>query len=237
MRRVGGERRRVRKSGGGAQFGRRQRAQFAAAAQFARRTRELLAQRARRPPRRALEAVQPGRRRHHAHAVAGELVAAEAVDAPHLERDARPAVDPLERVVHVERVRPHRRLRVVGVVAVRLSGRESLDDAEVGAGLERPFQEEVGEAGGLGEAVAAVDAADDVKLRHRRGCAEGSEELERRVWKRLAAVSGGRSKTLGAPKDCRSCDPSQPKKRLARRDGMKILRAFGTLSRAPRVTI
>ena len=68
--------------------------------------------------------------------------------------------------MHVERVRPHRRLRVVGVVAVRLTGGESLYDSEVGAGLERPFQEEVGEAGGLGEAVAAVDAADDVQLGH-----------------------------------------------------------------------
>ena len=71
--------------------------------------------------------------------------------------------------MHVERVRPHRRLRVVGVVAVRLTGGEALDHSEVGAGLERPFQEEVGQAGGLGEAVAAVDAADDMELGHGRG--------------------------------------------------------------------
>ena len=81
--------------------------------------------------------------------------------------------------MHVERVRPHRRLRVVGVVAVRLTGGEPLYDSEVGAGLELPFQEEVGEAGGLGEAVAAVDRADDVQLGHieRRGWEDAAEGL------------------------------------------------------------
>ena len=87
--------------------------------------------------------------------------------------------------MHVERVRPHRRLRVVGVVAVRLTGGQPLHDSEVGAGLERPFQEEVGEAGGLGEAVAAVDAADDMQLGHREGGGERS------LRKGLAAVRKG----------------------------------------------
>ena len=54
--------------------------------------------------------MHPGAGGDDAATVATQLAAAKLVDRPHLEEQLWPTVEALERVVQVERMRPHRRL-------------------------------------------------------------------------------------------------------------------------------
>mmetsp|Transcript_5561 Transcript_5561/g.13747 ORF Transcript_5561/g.13747 Transcript_5561/m.13747 type:complete len:213 (-) Transcript_5561:42-680(-) len=124
---------------------------------------DLLAHGAAWPPGSAAQLVQPRRRGQHAHAVPDQLVAPKAIDAPDFKLEPRPPVDPFERVVHVDRVRPHGHLLLVWLVALRLPLNRALQHAEIAAALDRELAEEAGE----GKAARAAELAEQMQLRRR----------------------------------------------------------------------
>eukprot|EP00312_Isochrysidales_sp_CCMP1244_P038521 CAMPEP_0202758314 /NCGR_PEP_ID=MMETSP1388-20130828/16987_1 /ASSEMBLY_ACC=CAM_ASM_000864 /TAXON_ID=37098 /ORGANISM="Isochrysis sp, Strain CCMP1244" /LENGTH=169 /DNA_ID=CAMNT_0049426255 /DNA_START=122 /DNA_END=627 /DNA_ORIENTATION=+ len=124
--------------------------------------RDLLAQRSAWPPSLHLHLMHPGAGGDDAATVATQLAAAKLVDRPHLEEQLWPTVEALERVVQVERMRPHRRLVFVRVVTVRLAAGVALQQAKIWASVDGPLAEEAVPL----EAVPAEQLPDHVKLRH-----------------------------------------------------------------------